>query len=152
MPTKAVSAETMGVGKKNGGKHWTEAEVAARQQAAEKLKRKKPASLVPPDWLSDEAREVWEQKLKQVKGLKAANALLDVLDTEMLAVYCDAYVQYNQTAKKTIKTTDDVKELQAWSRIIGSYAEKLGFNPSARARLVKKIADEKPSKFGSRFD
>jgi phage terminase small subunit len=152
MSTKAVSAETMEIGSKGTGKHWTAAEVDARQQAADKLKRKKKAKLAPPGWLSDEAREVWKQKLKQVKGLRAANELLDELDTEMLAMYCDAYVRYRQTAKIINKTTDDIKELQAWARIIGAYAEKLGFNPSSRARLVKKIADGKPSKFGSKFD
>ncbi len=45
MPTKTVSVETMGVGRKGGGKHWTDAEVAARQAAADKLKRKRAAKL-----------------------------------------------------------------------------------------------------------
>jgi phage terminase small subunit len=152
MPTKAVSAETMAVGAKGGGKHWTAAEVAARQAAAQALAREKAAKLVPPRWLSKKAREVWFEKLKQVAGLKAANELLDLLDTEMLAVYCDAYVQYQDCAAKHIKLVDDVRELQAWTRILAAYAEKLGFTPSARARLVKKIADKGADRFGKKFD
>lgn len=142
----------MEIGKKGGGKHWTEAEIAARQEAADNLKRKKAATLTPPGWLSKDALDVWREKIRQVAGLKAANDLLDLLDTELLAVYCDAYVQYRDTAQRRKKTADDVKELQAWSRIISGYSDKLGFNPSARARLVKKIADEKKDKFGSKFD
>lgn len=152
MVTKAVSAETMEIGKKGTGKHWTEAEVAARQEAADKLKRKKAADLKPPDWLSKDALAIWREKLKQVAGLNASNALLDVLDTELLAVYCDAYVQYRDTATKKKKEPNDIKDLQAWSRIIQNYAERLGFTPSARARLVKKLADDKPDNFGKQFD
>ena len=151
MPTQTVAAETMAIGKKNGGKHWTEAEVRARQEAADKIKREKPSPLNPPDWLSKDAIKLWKEKISQVAGLKAATELLDVLDTELLAMYCDAVVQYRDTAQKKQKTPDDVKEMQAWSRIIRDCAEKLGFTPSARARLVKKIAEKKKNKF-DKFD
>lgn len=152
MPTKSVAAEIMEVGRKGGGKHWTEAQVLARKAAADKVKRAKPAKLVAPGWLSSAAKKIWEEKIKQVRGLKAANELLDVLDTEMLAIYCDATVRYQDCAKIVKKTPDDLKELQAWSRILKDYAEKLGFTPSARARLVKKIADKPQDDFGSNFD
>ena len=142
----------MEVGKKGGGKHWTQAEIDARQDAADGLKRKTQISLKPPSWLSKEARSIWDEKVRQVNGLNAANDLLDVLDTESIAVYCDAVIQYQTVARKKKKTPDDIKELQAWARIISVYAEKLGFNPSARARLVKKIAAEKQDNFGSKFD
>ncbi len=160
MPTGAVSAETMKIGRKGGGKHWTDAEVSARQEAADKLKRKKAAKLTPPEWLSKDAITLWHEKIAQVAGLKAANELLDVLDTELLAMYCDAVVQYRDIAKAEIDpvtkvkkpkilSQDDVKALQAWSRIVRDCAEKLGFTPSARARLVKKIADQ--GKSGNSF-
>ncbi len=154
MATKTVAAETMGIGKKDGGKHWTAAEVAARQQAAAKLKRKDQTKLKPPAWIASnkDVLAVWNAKLEQVAGLKAANELLDVLDTEMLAMYCHAYVQYQVVVAKATKTPDDLREMQAWSRIVKDYAEKLGFTPSARARLVKKIADKGKDKFGSKFD
>jgi phage terminase small subunit len=153
MPTKAVAAETMEIGRKGGGKHWTESEVAARQKAAEGMKRKTKIKLIPPEWLSDKAKKIWEEKIKQVNGLKAANELLDVLDTELLAIYCDATIRYQECAQISPKTPDDLKELQAWSRILKDYAEKLGFTPSARARLVKKLAEDRgKDKFGSSFD
>ena len=152
MATRTVTAEVMDVGRKGGGKHWTAAEVAARQAAAEKLKRKKESQLTPPTWLGKEARKIWDGKIKQVNGLKAANELLDVLDTELLAVFCDATVRYQDCAQIAKKTPEDIKELQAWSRIVKDYAEKLGFTPSARARLVKKIAEKTEDDFGSKFD
>lgn len=152
MPTKTVAAETMGVGRKGGGKHWTASEIESRKEAAEKLKRKQQAVLEPPSWLSKEALKVWHAKIDQVNGLKAANELLDVLDTELLAVYCDATVRYQDCAQIRKKSPDDIKELQAWSRILKDYAEKLGFTPNARARLVKKISDKDKDKFGSKFD
>lgn len=150
MPTKTVSAATMQIGKKGGGKHWTEAEVAARQEAADKLKRKKIV-INPPNWLSanKDALAEWDQIMKDVAGID----LLDNLDAQMLAVYCDALVQYRLVTVRSPKSTDDIKELQAWARIISTYAEKLGFTPGARARLIKKHADEKKKdKFGSKFD
>ena len=152
MPTKIVSAETMEVGRKGSGKHWTDAEVAARQAAADKLKRKHSAKLTPPEWRSKDSVTLGNEKLAQVAGLKAANELLDVLDTELLAMYCDAVVKYRYLAGATQLSTDDVKALQAWSRIVRDCAEKLGFTPSARARLVKKIADENKDTFGKKFD
>lgn len=161
MPTKTVSAETMEVGRKGSGKHWTAAEVAARQAAADKLKRKVSAKLTPPEWLSIDAVTLWHEKIAQVAGLKSANELLDVLDTELLAMYCDAVVQYRDiarvemdpnTKKPKILSSDDVKALQAWSRIVRDCAEKLGFTPSARARLVKKLADDNKDSFGKKFD
>lgn len=152
MPTQTVHAETMTIGKKDGGKHWTAAEVDARQRAADKLKRTKPVKLTPPDWLSKDARSVWNDKIAQVRGLKAANELLDKLDTELLAVFCDAYVQYRDTAQKKNKKPEDFRDLQAWSRIVKDYAEKLGFTPNARARLVKKLADKGRDPFGEEYD
>lgn len=152
MATRSVSADTMEVGKKGSGKHWTAAEVESRQQAADKLKRKSKAELEPPSWLGKKALEIWKTKIAQVNGLKSANELLDVLDTELLAVYCDATVRYQECAQIVKKTSDDIKELQAWSRILKDYAEKLGFTPSARARLVKKIAEKGKDTFGSSFD
>lgn len=152
MPTKTVSAETMEVGRKGAGKHWTAREVSARAEAANRIKRKKKTALVPPPWLSDRARAVWDRKIEEVNGLNSATDLLDVLDSEVLAIYCDAYVQYQITSAVSPKTTDMIKELQAWSRIMSAFAEKLGFTPNARARLVKKLSADDVDKFGKEFD
>lgn len=148
MPTRAVSVETMEVGKKGRGKHWTKAQVEARQRAAEGLKREEPVKLKPPAWLGLEARAIWNKKLKEAGGVE----LLDVLDEESLAVFCDSVVKYRKISQKKRMNIDDHKTMQAYSRIIAQYAEKLGFNPSARARLIKKRAEEKKDPFGEDFD
>lgn len=152
MPTKTVAAATMQVGKKGRGKHWTKAQVETRQKVADGLTRENDSPVVAPDWLSKDALLVWDRKLVEVAGLKASEELLDVLDREMFAVYCDAYVNYQNVAQKRKKNPEDMKELQTWARIIASYADKLGFNPSARARLVKKISNEKEKDLMSKFD
>lgn len=144
MPTQAVSAETMQVGKKGGGKHHTKAEVDARRNEADRLKRKQQVNLIAPEWLSSGALFVWKRAVDNVAGLGEGD-LLDDLDTDMLANYCDA-VDKAQTLSKSISKgekldiDDDMKLLQGWYRIIATYADKLGFTPQARARLVRKRA------------
>jgi len=141
MPTKPVANELMSVGGKNGGKHWTAAEVEARQAASEGVKRKGKITLKAPVWLSPEALKVWRRMLRQVEGLD----LLDNLDENVLAIYCDAVVKYQEASRLVgINPLDEerVKTVQAWARLVAAYADKLGFTPASRARLVKKKADE----------
>jgi P27 family predicted phage terminase small subunit len=148
MPTQSVSAKVMNVGKKGGGKHWTAAEVAARQEAAEEIERKKKADLNPPAGMSPAARKVWAKKVKEASEVN----LLDVLDEESLGVYCESVVEYQNFMKMTKKTLEHHKVMQAYSRIIAQYADKLGFTPAARARLIKKRAEKKADQFGEEFD
>lgn len=150
MPTQHVAADKMGVGSKGSGKHWTQAEVAARQAAAEGMKRKTRIVMKEPDWLSDEARKVWKKVRRDVASLE----LLDNLDAEMLAIYCDAVVKHREASRAlTVASTDEaIKAVQAWARLVASYADKLGFTPAARARLAKKKADETQDSFGDEFD
>ncbi len=151
MPTKAVKTDVMSAGGKAGGKHWTAAEIAARQSAEDGVRRGTRVVLRAPDWLSEEALKVWRKVRRQAAGLD----LLDNLDGEMLAIYCDAVVKYREASAKMSKgdvTDDDIKALQAWARLVSTYADKLGFTPAARARLVKKKADEILDSFGSEFD
>jgi P27 family predicted phage terminase small subunit len=156
MPTPPVSVDHLAVGHKSGGKHWTKLEVESRQTAAEGAKKKGRVVMIPPPWLSEEALKVWHRVRRQVRGLE----LLDNLNTEMLAVYCDAVSQYRDACHKLkepisevspIARADLIKEIQAWARLISSYAEKLGFTPAARVRLVKKKADEIQDKFEEAF-
>ena len=155
MPTKAVSAETMEIGKKGGGKHWTADEVAARKAAAATLKREK-INITPPEYLSSGALFIWNRVMNDTQQIE----LLDNLDVDILAMYCDAVDKY-QTLSKIILSGrvesavdgDAMKMLQGWSRIISSCADKLGFTPGARARLIKKRAAAAPKdKFGEQFD
>ena len=131
-----------------GGKHWTQAEKKARAAAAKLVRRTKPKGLYPPKWLSKEAKLIWRRVTASVKGLD----LLDNMDTEILALYCDAVANYQVLSQKENKTVDDIKALQAYSRISISYADKLGLTPAARARLVKKKADAIEDGFGKEFD
>lgn len=149
MPTAHVSAENMAVGKKNSGKHWTRAEVDARQAAADAAKRKTRVVLTMPDWLSADAQTIWKKVRRQAAGLE----ILDNLDAEMLAIYCDALAKYKVISQQIefgatdengqpLPQEDLIKSAQAWARLAAGYAEKLGFTPAARARLAKKKADD----------
>jgi phage terminase small subunit len=149
MPTKHVTADVMDVGKKGGGKHWTKSQVEARKDAAESVKRVGPVVLDPPEWLHRDAIVEWNKALANIEGLD----LLDNLDGDALAIYCDAKIKYRKLSTRSRLTAEGTKSLQAWARIIIQYADKLGFTPAARARLVKKRADEKPKDtFGEKFD
>ena len=48
------------------GKHWTKAEVEARQNSEPKLP--KPKVLKPPSWLSDPAKKLFKSYAKQMKS------------------------------------------------------------------------------------
>jgi P27 family predicted phage terminase small subunit len=156
MPTQVVAAETMGVGKKGEGKHWTQAQIDARLEAAEAIKRKTQVRLKAPAWLSVEAHLVWKATMKQVRGLE----ILDNIDATLLAVYCTTVVQYRELTKPKfdkdgnleVLTRDGVQAMQAYARLLAQLTDKLGFSPAARARLVKKKADEVLDNFGKDFD
>lgn len=156
MPTQSVSAETMEIGKKGRGKHWTAEEKAARVAAANALKRKK-TNIIAPDGMNSGALYIWKRVVDDAAEL-GDGSLLDNLDTDVLKDYCNA-VDIAQTLYKTISDgtstdpRDDMKMLQGWYRIIAGHADKLGFTPQARARLVKKRAeDPKKDGFGNEFD
>ena len=151
MPTPIESADKMTIGAGAGGKHWTRAEVESRQAAAEGFKRLR-VGLRVPDWLGEDARRVWTSIRRKLQGIE----LLNNLDTEMLAIYCDAVVHYRNASKmlhdpKHVTTEEEVKSAQAWARIVSAYAEKLGLSPSARARLAKKKAEKVLDQFGDTF-
>lgn len=153
MPTKAVAAKTMEIGKKNGGKHWTAREKAAREEAAREFERKDGAAIKPPIWLGKEALALWNKKIAEIAGLNAGSELLDALDSEILALYCDAVILYKKFSGKKRLSVDDHKIMQTYMLRILGYSERLGFTPGARARLVKKRAEGKePDDFGKKFD
>jgi phage terminase small subunit len=148
MPKNTVSAETMGAGNKKGGKHWTKAEIDARQNAAKEFKREGKPMMRVPDWLRDEGRKIWRKIIKDSRGLD----LYDILDTQTLAIYCDALAKYQEMAQKATPTINDLKVMQSLARIIFQYADKLGLTPQSRSRLIKRRADEIEDEFGKVFD
>ncbi len=148
---QVVTFDKMKVGKKGGGKHWTKEQVEKRAAAAQRMQRNKPVKLRMPVWLDDEARQVWKKTLKALSGLD----ILDKVDEDVLAVYCDAVARYKEATLKireegytttnaqgTESLSPYVKAAQSYARIMMQYADKLGLNPNSRARLAKKIAEE----------
>ena len=96
--------------------------------------------------------------VEQLDKLASASPLLDVLDTDALAIYCaklarrdDLQAQYlawrdrydedpvNATLKVMIGLSDS---LQSVERDVLSYANKLGLTPESRARLAKRLAEQ----------
>jgi Phage terminase, small subunit len=153
MPARTVAAKTMEVGKKNGGKHWTKKETSAREESAQAFERKDSASIAPPIWLSRSAREIWDKKITEIAGLSGGKDLLDALDSEILALFCEGVANYKKLSNKTRLAKDDHRILQTYMRRILEYSERLGFTPDARTRLIKKRADEPPKdEFGEKFD
>jgi len=153
MPARVVAAKNMHVGKKNGGKHWTKKDIAERAEAASDFERKDGAKIKSPIWLSKDALAIWNKKIGEIAGLSGGSELLDALDSEIIALYCDGIVRYKNLAKKKRLKIDDHKLMQTYMLRILGYSERLGFTPDARARLVKKRADG-PGKdeFGEKFD
>jgi len=143
MPTPPKTLE-------NIKKHLTNAERAARQQAEGEVTRHYRPQLRCPKWLDVDARQIFEETKKRLKGLQ----LLDNSDVEMLGIYSDAVAKY-QAASKWLTVVDDqgvlnfteedVKACQSWARLVASYAEKLGLTPTARARLAKRKAEREPA-------
>lgn len=143
----------MSPGGKEGGKHWSAAEILAREEAAKLFERKNVRRLRVPAHLSDEAKKVWRKTVERIKGMD----LLDVIDTDMLAIYCDAVAKYNLMSISTDVVYSDeknIRALQSQARLVSQYADKLGFTPAARARLIKKRADKilEEDDFGKDFD
>lgn len=144
----------MEVGKKGGGKHWTKEQISRRQEAASAFQRADDATLTPPEWLASAAVEIWQKKIDEIAGLNAGTELLDALDSEVLATYCDAVYNYSKLSKVPNKSPDTYKFMQAYNRIILAQADKLGFTPASRNRLIKVRADESKTvdEFGDKFD
>ena len=158
---QVVTFDKMKVGHKGGGKHWTKDEVERRAAAAQKLKRKKPVKMKIPFWLDDAARQVWKKTMKDMAGFD----ILDKVDEEVLATYCDAVARYQEVTLKvreegyttinaqgTESVSPYVRAAQSYARIIMQYADKLGLNPNSRARLAKKLADNEDDPNADLFD
>lgn len=142
MPTPPKTLE-------NIKKHLTNAEKEARQNAEGELKRKKRPQLRCPKWLDDDAREIFEETKKRLKGLE----MLDNSDVEMLAQFSNAVAIgralsniVHRISKKGVllASSDDMKAYQAQVRLIKMYASEIGLTPTARARLAKRKAEREP--------
>lgn len=153
MPTPAKASENM-------TKHTTQAEQAARLAAEESVNPDRgEVVLKKPSWLTGKGAKYWESILARMES----TAILDDLDSEMLAVYCsqlherEKLLRMLSSARKpkdgVDPKQDDIlaisKRIDALDRSLLSYAEKLGCTPSGRVRLAQKraaaIADAEPN-------
>lgn len=147
MPTQVKTLNNM-------SKHLTRAEREAREGQEDTVlparKLKKP-KLIAQDRA---AGKHWARILKDMDGLE----ILDVLDTDALAIYCaklarrdDLQAKYLQMRAKyeadgataTLKTMIDLSgELQSVERDLLAYASKLGLTPESRVRLARRMAEQ----------
>ncbi len=140
----------------NQGKHLTQTERQARADAENSLTRNGPVNLRPPKGFPKPARKYWNSIMKRLEDVE----LLDDLDQEMLAVYCQMLVRRDalnslceklladavetDSDKSSTESTDKLESLlskiAALERSLMTYADKLGFTPQSRVRLAQKRA------------
>ena len=137
MPAQLVSIE-------NSRRHRTNAEKAARA-VAEKSVERETVRLTPPKYLREDdlAMDYWKKTVKRMRGI----SLLDDVDTEMLAIYCQMLSRRDRLVRIfDVDPTDPrmLANVQAQERLLIQYADKLGLTPNGRMRLAKKRAEERP--------
>lgn len=154
MPNQAYHPNVIPKGKADGHKHRTKNETDALSAAADAFRRTSSAPLKAPTWLNKDARAVWDRKIREIRGLKSPDVLLDPLDNDLFANWCDLVASYQSLAKKNGHTTVEEHKLkQSYATRIQQGADKLGFSPASRARLIRKRAEgEGKDKFGKDFD
>lgn len=165
MPTKAKLTENM-------TKNLTAAERAAREAAeAAVVPRREAVNLEPPRNIASGnagALKYWETILARLDGLE----LLDDLDTEVLALYCDMLARRDQTralfkrltkrsksrdisTAELLEITDELgalnRQLQSHERLILQYADRLGLTPASRAGLARKKAEPEDDPYADLF-
>ena len=85
----------LAVVKNGGGKHWTKAEIEARQRS--EVKAGKPRNLTPPKWLSKPAATLFRRYAKELLALPGD--VVSKLDTGTLARYCDCEATYGEASR-----------------------------------------------------
>lgn len=126
--------------------HMTAAETAARAEAeGELISGVELSPEVPPKLLTGDAaaKRYWRDILTRMEGV----ALLDILDTEVMAIYCTLLSRRDRMqrqlkaggleAKDTAALRGDLQKLE---KSILSYAKDLGLTPAGRAQLARKRA------------
>ena len=138
--------------------HMTKAEAEARAAAEKDFLPERPATLKMPKSMTGDktAQRYWKTVLSRMDGL----AILDELDTEILAIYVSALsrrdelqAQYRDMMALVVTESDTATRLamikkldsllgrvQAHEKTLLSYANALGLTPEARIRLARKQA------------
>lgn len=107
-------------------------------------------NMSPPAWLASGAKKEFER----IINLYQESKLLNELDINTLAIYCDLLMEYkslNASLKKHGKTFNDgvkydvspiFKEKRQLAPQIDKYARQLGLTPAARASLAINLSDD----------
>lgn len=96
-----------------------------------------------PEWLSDEARQVWDRLAADLK----VKQVLTAWDTETFACWCDAVVR-RRAAAKALAREGEVIELPVYNKNGDLTGHRLGKNPWT---LVLNEADAQVQKYAARF-
>lgn len=150
MPTPVKSMESM-------SKHLTNAEKQARELAEGTVNPDRGGAVIlkKPPWLKGKGASYWRSILARMEN----TAILDDLDSEMLAIYCaqlqerdalqadllEARAEAEPDMEQILSIT---KQLNAKDARIRDYASDLGCTPSGRVRLAQKraaAAEEDPN-------
>lgn len=139
MPTPAKTMDAM-------SKNLTRDQRDARSEAeASVIPDRGEVNLKKPAWLTGKGKKYWDSILSRMAG----TAILDDLDTEMLAIYCaqlqerDA-LQADLSKARRQKEPDTelilalTKQINAKDAKIRDFASELGCTPSGRVRLAQK--------------
>lgn len=149
MPTKAKTLDNM-------SKHLTAKEIAARQDAEERVMPTR-APKKRPRYIKAHTREqkIWDKVLADMAGYD----ILDTLDSDTLGLYCSKLARWEEIEGayselrrryhdegyqgKDLKLLASLSsELQSLEAGILTYATKLGLTPDGRARLARRLADQ----------
>ncbi len=110
----------------------------------------KPKSfkLKTPDWISNEAKQEWKRLVKHFKEMDTK--ILSDLDTNALAIYCEAVITYRKAIKKVRETSEvytcklepNKPRKNPWLTVaneaaiqVKKYGEILCLDPVSRARV-----------------
>ena len=139
-----VSYKGREVGSIGGGKHWSTAELQAKHKADELVSNNR-TDLKAPDWLDRRGITTFNKLVKQYEHFD----ILDVIDSEILAVYCDIHCKYVKLKKDIdldtfhgVELRQKITTLQTYSKILLQYASKLGLSPESRKKIAVNVAKE----------
>lgn len=129
----------------NISKHLTRSERAARAAAERSVQRETRSRIRMPAGLNPAARAIFVETRRRLRGLQ----ILDGSDQNALAMYSDILAKFNVLSKQIDESDYPDKDLiqlcQSWVTKIQGYEDRLGLNPSARARLARKKATREPA-------
>ena len=129
-----------------GKSNKTKEEIRLRQ---EREIRPETNKVECPDWLCDVAKEEWNRIEKDLIDL----GLLTNVDTNQLAIYCDAYAKYVKATQEidkyglvikhtskagatNIVTNPYVQIANKYADLVKKFCDEFGLTPTSRAKIA----------------